>query len=152
VPDVSSPHEALTERIAAAMRDVIANAVLTNEGIARTYGLNVVDLQTMGMIAGAGRALTAGEVSQLTSLPTSTTTRVIDRLERGGFVHRTVDPLDRRKVVIEADLDKLRSGEDPYAAIMDGMRRLHEGFTPAELELVARYLETMGRTSGLRSG
>jgi DNA-binding MarR family transcriptional regulator len=146
---MSSPHDVLTERIAAAMRDVIANAVLTNEGIARNYGLNVVDLQTLGMIAGAERALTAGEVSHLTGLPTSTTTRVIDRLERGGFVHRAVDPSDRRKVVVEADIEKLRGGEDPYAAIMDGMRRLHAGFTPDELDLVARYLETMNRSSSL---
>jgi DNA-binding MarR family transcriptional regulator len=141
VTELSSPHDVLTERIAAAMRDVIANAVLTNEGIARNYGLNV--------IAGAGRALTAGEVSHLTGLPTSTTTRVIDRLERGGFVHRAVDPSDRRKVVVEADIEKLRGGEDPYAAIMDGMRRLHAGFTPDELDLVARYLETMNRSSSL---
>ena len=32
------------------MRALIANAVLTNERIARGIGLNVVDLQTFGII------------------------------------------------------------------------------------------------------
>src|SRR4051812_41742950 len=110
---MSSPDQKrddFTPRIADAMRAVIANAVLNNERIARTFGLNVVDLQTLGIIASAQRPLTAGEVSTLTEMPTSTTTRVLDRLERGEFVRRSVDPSDRRKVVIEADLSKIRGG------------------------------------------
>ncbi len=133
----------ITERIATAMRFVIADAVLTNERIARGVGLNVVDLQTFGIILGSGRPMTAGEISTRTDLPTSTTTRVIDRLEKIGFVRRTTDPGDRRKVVVEAIPERLSEFQDAYAPIMDGMRRLHEGFDDAELEIVARYLEAM---------
>lgn len=131
------------DRIAQAMRRVIANAVLTNERIARGIGLNVVDLQTFGIILDAERPLTAGEISTATELPTSTTTRVIDRLEKGGFVRRASDPSDRRKVVIEPIHERLASFQDAYADILDGLRRLHEGFTSGELETVARYLEAM---------
>ena len=136
----------LTERIAAAMRDVIASAVLTNERIARGFGLNVVDLQTFGIVAASPVPLTAGELSARTELPTSTTTRVIDRLEKAGFVRRSPDPTDRRKVVVHPNLAKLADMTDPYAAVMDGMRRLHEGFDTGELTVVARYLETMARS------
>ena len=131
------------ERIAYAMRRVIADAVLTNERIARGIGLNVVDLQTFGIILEAGRPLSAGEISATTELPTSTTTRVIDRLEKGGFVRRASDPADRRKVVIEPIHEKLASFQNAYAEILDGLSRLHEGFSPAELEVIARYLEAM---------
>lgn len=131
------------ERISVAMRRVIANAVLTNERIARGIGLNVVDLQTFGIILDTDRHLTAGEISARTELPTSTTTRVLDRLEKGGFVRRTSDPSDRRKVVIEPIPERLAGFQDAYADILDGLRRLHEGFSPAELETVARYLEAM---------
>lgn len=131
------------DRISDAMRRVIAGAVLTNERIARSIGLNVIDLQTFGIILDSARGMTAGEISATTELPTSTTTRVIDRLEKGGFVRRTSDPADRRKVVIEAIPDKLAEFQDAYAGILDGLRRLHAGFTPAELDIVARYLETM---------
>lgn len=137
------PGDDITDRIAAAMRAVISDAVLTNERIARGVGLNVVDLQTFGIILEAGRPVTAGEISARTELPTSTTTRVIDRLEKIGFVRRTSDPSDRRKVVVEALPERLAGFQDAYAPIIESMRRLHEGFEPAELEIVARYLEAM---------
>lgn len=131
------------DRIAFAMRRVIADAVLTNERIARGVGLNVVDLQTFGVLLERGQALTAGEISALTELPTSTTTRVIDRLEKIGFVRRTSDPADRRKVVIEALPDRLGDFQNAYADIVEGLNRLNAGFSAEELEVVARYLETM---------
>jgi DNA-binding MarR family transcriptional regulator len=131
------------DRIALAMRRVIADAVLTNERIARGVGLNVVDLQTFGVLLERDRPLTAGEISALTELPTSTTTRVIDRLEKVGFVRRTSDPADRRKVVIEAIPERLAGFQNAYADIVEGLNRLNSGFSAAELEVVARYLETM---------
>ncbi len=137
----------VTERILELMQLVIASSVMTNERIARSLGLNVVDLQALGYIARGG-PMTAGEVSQVTELPTSTTTRVLDRLEKQGFIERSTDSRDRRRVVVgirpEA-FDRAVGGgdEDPYASIVDGMRRVHEGFTVEELEIVARYLDTM---------
>ena len=133
----------LTDRIAAAMRQVIAQAVLTNERIARTVGLNVVDLQTFGVLMYAGRPLSAGEISSRTELPTSTTTRVIDRLEQAGFVRRVADPADRRKVVVEVVAESLARISASYAVILDEMRDLHAGFTDDELAVIARYLEAM---------
>jgi DNA-binding MarR family transcriptional regulator len=131
------------DRIALALRRVIADAVLNNERIARGIGINVVDLQTFGILLDTGRPLTAGEISTRTELPTSTTTRVIDRLEAGGFVRRTSDPADRRKVVIEAIPERLADFQDAYAGVMEKLTTLHAGFSPAELENVARYLEAM---------
>ena len=138
-----------TERISLAMRRVIANAVLTNERIARGIGLNVVDLQTFGIILDSGHPMTAGEISTRTELPTSTTTRVLDRLEKGGFVRRSSDPADRRKVVIVPIPERLNDFQDAYGSIVEGLRRLHEGFTPAELEVIARYLEAMASRDDL---
>jgi DNA-binding MarR family transcriptional regulator len=147
--DAWVPSGDVTDRIAMAMRSVIADAVLTNERIARGVGLNVVDLQTFGIILSSGRPMTAGEISARTDLPTSTTTRVIDRLEKIGFVRRTSDPADRRKVVVTAIPERLTEFQDAYAPIIEGMRRLHEGFDDAELEVVARYLEAMNADDGL---
>jgi DNA-binding MarR family transcriptional regulator len=143
------PSGDITDRIAAAMRSVIADAVLTNERIARGVGLNVVDLQTFSIILSSGSPMTAGEISARTELPTSTTTRVIDRLEKIGFVGRTSDPADRRKVVVEAIPERLTQFQDAYAPIIEGMHRLHEGFDSDELEIVARYLEAMNAADDL---
>ncbi len=148
-PDSWKTSVDITDRIAAGMRSIIANAVLTNERIARGVGLNVVDLQTFGIILDSRRPMTAGEISARTALPTSTTTRVIDRLEKVGFVRRSSDPSDRRKVVVEAIPERLASFQNAYAGIVDGVRQLHTGFDAAELEVVARYIEAMNEADDL---
>jgi DNA-binding MarR family transcriptional regulator len=138
----------VTGRIVELLQLVIASSVMTNERIARSLGLNVVDLQAFGFIARNGSPMTAGEVSQQTELPTSTTTRVLDRLEKSGFIERSTDPNDRRRVVVrvrEGALEGAGSGgdDDPYAQILAGMNRVHERFSVEELEVVARYLDAV---------
>lgn len=138
----------VTERIVELIQLVIASSVMTNERIARSLGLNVVDLQALGFIARNGGPMTAGEVSQRTELPTSTTTRVLDRLEKQGFIDRTTDANDRRRVVVRARPELLASAgrggpDDPYDGILTGMRRVHQDFSVEELEVVARYLDAV---------
>ena len=138
----------ITERIVELLQLVIASSVMTNERIARSLGLNVVDLQALGFIARHDGPMTAGEVSQQTELPTSTTTRVLDRLEKQGYIERSTDPLDRRRIVVQVRPDALpaagRGGrDDPYDAILSGMQRVHQQFTVDELEVVASYLDAV---------
>ncbi|GGI44824.1 DNA-binding MarR family transcriptional regulator [Agromyces flavus] len=138
----------VTARILDSLQLVIASSVMTNERIARSMGLNVVDLQALGFIARNGAPMSTGEISRQTELPTSTTTRVLDRLEQRGLIERAADPSDRRRVVVQLRPDALPGagrggGDDPYAGIVAGMERVHEGFTVAELEVVARYLDAV---------
>ena len=137
----------VTGRIVELLQLVIASSVMSNERIARSMVINVVDLQALGFIARAGAPLTAGEISQQTELPTSTTTRVLDRLEKHRLIERSADPNDRRRVVVRVSAALAEAGrggeDDPYAGILDGMRRVHERFTVDELEVVARYLDAV---------
>ena len=142
----------LTRGLLDRIQRFIGSAVLTNERIARSLGINVVDLQALGMIARAGVRLTTGEVSQLTELPTSTTTRVLDRLERNGLIARDADPADRRRVVVRisdhaAELLGRGGDDDPYAPILERMGRVNALFTPGELETVVRYFDAMEAAS-----
>ncbi len=140
----------LGARIAESMRDLIANAVLTNERIARRFGIHVVDFQTFGLILRAGRPLTPTEVAGMTGLPTSTVTRVLNRLEAAGFIKRAPDPDDRRSILVTAvpgSVEAKSKGGDPYAAILEELERHHATFSVAELETVARYLEGMTRAT-----
>jgi DNA-binding MarR family transcriptional regulator len=138
-----STRKQLGEQIALTMQEVIASAVLTNERIARSIGLNVVDFQTYGVLLRNGEPMTAGQVSQATELPSSTTTRVLDRLETKGLVERRPDPDDRRKVSVHAlpfDDERVMAA---YGEILRQMDEVHAGFTAAELETVLRYLDAI---------
>ncbi|WP_426565711.1 MarR family winged helix-turn-helix transcriptional regulator [Angustibacter sp. McL0619] len=139
-----SRHAELTARIALRMQEVIASAVLTNERIARMIGLNVVDFQTYGLLLRRGAAMTPGEVSARTALPSSTTTRVLDRLEAKGLIRREAAADDRRKVLVHAlPFDAEEVGR-AYEEILEQMAVVHRGYSADELELVERYLGEIG--------
>jgi DNA-binding MarR family transcriptional regulator len=74
---------------------------------------------------------------------------VLDRLETVGFIRRTPDPTDRRRVVIEALPENfIKDGAaDPYREIVEELRRMHDDFSTEDLEVVARYLERLSRDS-----
>lgn len=94
------------------------------------YALSLLDLEG---------PLTSGELSTRTGLTTGATTRLIDRLERDGYVHRTADPADRRKVVVEPVPDALAG----VAAIVGPARRhiadVLAHYTPEQQEILFDY-------------
>jgi DNA-binding MarR family transcriptional regulator len=136
-----SSHDELTARITQAMQLLISSSVLNNERIARELGLNVVDLQTFGVVLRHGTPMTPGEVSTATLLPSSSTTRVLDRLEKHGFITRTNDAVDRRRVLVSPAPERLAELMTHYTPIVQAMTEVHEAYTADELAVVARYLE-----------
>ena len=133
----------LGERITLLMQELITTAVLTNERIARQVGLNVVDLQTYGVLVRQGEPMTPGQLAQVTDLPSSTTTRVLDRLEDKGLVHREPDPTDRRKTWVHAVPLDHPGVSAAYESIVRQMEDVHARFTVADLKTVIRYLDAI---------
>src|SRR5262249_31434518 len=114
------------------MQEVIASAVLTNERIARSIGLNVVDFQTYGVLLRHGAPTTRGPPPQATELPSSTTPRGLDRLESKGLVERQRDPDDRRKTWVHA-VQFYDAGVDAaYDKIMRQMAEVHAQYSVAD--------------------
>ncbi|ONI88243.1 MarR family transcriptional regulator [Actinosynnema sp. ALI-1.44] len=63
-------------------------------------GLHATDWYALSILAMAG-SLTPGELAERTNLTTGATTRLIDRLEKGGHVRRVQHPTDRRSVLVK---------------------------------------------------
>jgi len=102
-----STREQSIARMADVMRDFMANAVLFQDAVARTGGLNSTDLQTVSLLMSQGPA-TPGELAERTGLSAGgAITAVIDRLEKAGYVRRQRDQADRRRVIVTADVDKV---------------------------------------------
>ncbi|MCP9950162.1 MarR family winged helix-turn-helix transcriptional regulator [Actinomadura madurae] len=99
------------EGASAAYRRYLSAVMLHGHASARACDLGGTDLYALNILDLAG-AMTPGELSARTGLTTGPTTRLIDRLEQGGYVRRVPSPEDRRKVIVEpvaapADLDRV---------------------------------------------
>src|SRR5690349_17610271 len=85
-----------------AMQEFMARAVLFQDAVARSVGLNSTDLQAVGLLMSSGPA-TPGELAVRTGLTAGgAVTAMIDRLERAGYVNRARDENDRRRVIVTA--------------------------------------------------
>jgi DNA-binding MarR family transcriptional regulator len=94
------------------------------------YALSLLDLEG---------SLTSGELSVRTGLTTGATTRLIDRLERAGYVRRAADPADRRKVVVEAVPDALAGVERIVGPARRHIAEIIAGYTSEQQELLFDY-------------
>lgn len=104
--DLSS-REAAIARMAEVMREFMARAVLFQDAVAKSAGVNSTDLQCLGLLMSEGPA-TPGELAERTGLTAGgAITAVIDRLERDGYATRQRDPHDRRRVMVIANPEKL---------------------------------------------
>ncbi|GAB25636.1 MAG TPA: MarR family transcriptional regulator [Gordonia polyisoprenivorans] len=139
--------EVIERRINTALQVLIGGAVLRNERVARELGLNVVDLQTFGLIARHDGPMSPGEVVRAAGLPGSTVTRVIDRLVDAGFVRRTPSETDRRRVEIAAIAERVPEVVSHYEGITAQMREFNQRFDGDELAIVARYLEAIAEAT-----
>ncbi|MBQ0891546.1 MarR family transcriptional regulator [Micromonospora sp. U56] len=105
---------------------------------AEAAGLHATEWYALSLISLDG-ALTSGELATRTGLTTGATTRLIDRLERAGYVRRTADPSDRRKVVVQPVPDALTRIDQVVAP---GRRKIADvlaRYTPEQLDLLFDY-------------
>jgi DNA-binding MarR family transcriptional regulator len=65
---------------------------------------------------------------------------LIDRLERKGFVRRTRDEHDRRRVVVEPAGDRVAAATDLFASTRRSLSRLYKRYTDRELNVIADFL------------
>ncbi|MEU8914688.1 MarR family transcriptional regulator [Streptomyces nigrescens] len=105
---------------------------------AEAVGLTASEWYALSQIALEG-ALTSGELSARTGLTTGATTRLIDRLERAGFVRRAADPADRRKVVIEPVTDSPDRIEDVVGPARRQIAEVLARYTPDQRAVLFDY-------------
>jgi DNA-binding MarR family transcriptional regulator len=67
-------------------------------------------------------------------------TKVLDRLERGGYVRRSADPADRRRIVVTASPQRLAEVGRHYGPIGEALARRLAGYTDDELRTVLKFM------------
>lgn len=132
----------LTGAIRSMVLRLVAEVCLREHGASQRLGLGGTDVRFLTLLDLHG-PLTPGRLAALTGLTTGSVTGVIDRLERGGFVSRERDGVDRRKVrvvpVPEAAARLAAEWHDNLFQLDTVLKRRDR----AELEIICRFLDEL---------
>lgn len=135
--------EDLVGQARGALQRQLVHAILGNELVARQHGLRVTDLQTLHLMVLRDDVRTPRQISDTTGMPTSTVTKLLDRLEQAGYVRRAPDPTDRRKTRIKLVAETIAPLRTLYGNTDAEFDALSRQFTSDELSVVVRYLEAV---------
>ena len=109
-----------------------------DETVAGHLGINRTDLRCLDLLWQAGSA-TPGVLGTRLGLTTGSVTAMIDRLAKLGYVTRSPDPNDRRKVVVRPTDTILDKSREIYAPIVAGGNELLAKYSEEELELLIDF-------------
>ncbi len=80
-------------------RELVNSSERNRRAVAEVLGIGLSELVAMGHLYADG-PMTAGRLAEQMGLTTGSTTALIDRAQRAGFLTRQVNPDDRRSVLV----------------------------------------------------
>jgi len=128
---------------AAGLRRTGALMQLMGTAAADRVGINATDLNCLNILSFSGH-MTAGELARATGLTTASITGVVDRLEEAGFVTRERDPHDRRRVVVQINLDRtMKDVAAVFVPMLRAWREMASRYSDDELRLIVDFYGRM---------
>lgn len=157
--DVSDPQGELVDRSGIAAEDVAQVSALMralgglrdaedrlSEASLRYMKLNRTDMRALHFLIvceNQGAVATPGALASHLGISTASTTKMLDRLERGGHVVRSAHPSDRRALAITITARSRQAAMDTVGR--QQAKRFHAAarFSAAERDVVIRFLTEM---------
>lgn len=138
------------ERLMGELRQTVQRgtmyAVLLHHAMASRAGVNVTDAQCLNLLVLDGPQ-SPGQLARAMGVTTGgAITAVIDRLEEAGYVKRTRDPDDRRRVVVEPVPESMAGFAASFEPAARDFAQHADEFSEAELDLLVRWWERANRT------
>lgn len=121
-----------------------------DETVCEFLGISRSDGRCLDIVDRLGRC-TAGRLAAESGLTTGAVTALVDRMERLGYLARTRDTEDRRKVWIEVTEQTRQFNHHVWGQLSLIMRPLFERFTAEEMLAIAEYLEISAYVSRQRA-
>lgn len=113
---------------------------LFDELAAELLGVNRSDMRAMDVLQRIG-PMPAGTLADEIRLSRPATTTVLDRLEKKGYVRRSPDPVDRRRVLIELTPRATERASEIWGGFFGYAEREAPRYTVAELKALRRFAE-----------
>jgi DNA-binding MarR family transcriptional regulator len=133
--------ELVVSELGAAVRANQAAVDAFDEAVAAHLGINRTDLRCLDvLLQDNGAGATPGQLGGRLGLTTGSVTAMVDRLERLGYVTRSPDPADRRKVVVRATETIQTRAWEIYGPLAAEGEDLLSRYSVDELDLIADFL------------
>ncbi|WP_312855010.1 MarR family winged helix-turn-helix transcriptional regulator [Agromyces agglutinans] len=153
------PREGMTDeeidqvvRVMESLRRWHDAAARMSEASERYMKLNRTDMRAIRfLIAAHNQALTVtpGALSEYLRISSAATTKMLDRLERGGHIVRSPHPSDRRALAITVTDHTRHDARETVGRQHARRFAVAAALTPDEREVVARFLDALAATGEL---
>lgn len=122
----------------------------TSEASQRYMRLGASDMRALRMLIAAGHQkvpVTPSAMATHLGISTASTTKLLDRLERGGHIVRRAHPDDRRSLVIEVTDDTRTAARATVGREHARRFDVIADLTPDERRVVADFFDAMAATA-----
>ncbi|WP_369248327.1 MarR family winged helix-turn-helix transcriptional regulator [Streptomyces sp. R41] len=130
----------LLDELSVVSRRYMASYALFNQAVADHLKLHPTDLQCLNLLSLEDGAVTTGRIAELTGLTTGSATRLVDRLEKAGYVVRERDAVDRRRVLVATVPEKVAEFGRMWDRLGGGWYALFDGLEDEELALIIGHM------------
>ncbi|MCQ4214379.1 MarR family winged helix-turn-helix transcriptional regulator [Streptomyces longispororuber] len=135
----------------------MASYALFNQAVADHIGLHPTDLQCLNLLTLEKAPVTTGRIAELTGLTTGSATRLVDRLEKAGYVVRERDTADRRRVLVVTVPEKVAEFGRMWDRLGTNWSVLFDDLDDSELALIIGHMKrtvafSADQVTRLRSG
>ncbi|AQZ62213.1 hypothetical protein BKM31_12705 [[Actinomadura] parvosata subsp. kistnae] len=149
-----SDRDELVVALVEEMPRFVSASVRFQVAVAHQLGMPVTDVHALGALLETG-PVGAGRLAELMGMTTSAITRLVDRLERGGYVRREPAPSDRRRVVLHVVPERVAEIGAFYEPMGARWRDQVDRYSAAELRFLLGFLregraQAEEETAGLR--
>jgi DNA-binding MarR family transcriptional regulator len=129
----------LESEVLRALAESGIGTILFRNALAKRLGITLTESLCL-TILGTRRVSTPTEIARFTGLASGSTTTMLDRLERRGFVERKPNPEDRRSVIVRIDERYSRIAQELVAGVRKAHRDLIASYSEDELEVICDFL------------
>ena len=123
----------------------ISAAVRFQIAVADQLEMPLTDVHAIGALLELG-PVGVRRLAEVMGMTTGAATRLVDRLERAGYVRREADPDDRRRLVLRVNEQQLGQISQYYEPMGDRWERQVEDYSDDQLEFLLEFLRR-GRES-----
>lgn len=127
-----------------AARDAGISTMLFRNALAKSLDLNLTESLCLTLL-GIRAELSPSMLSRVIGLTTGSTTTMLDRLEKRGFIRRKANALDRRGILIELTAEYQTQAQKMVVGVQKAHRELLRRYSPEQLRIITDFLHRFTR-------